>query len=371
MFFTKLRRALNGAEAEVAQLQRENGDLLARLAEARSALAAAHGEAAGLRQERTNLEGVFANFGSFGDSLRGVSHSFLDLATTLNSEKASALEAASQSDSNRLTFEKTAQNLGVMFSKMTDASRNVENLNLRAGEISGIVSLIKEIADQTNLLALNAAIEAARAGEAGRGFAVVADEVRKLAERTTGATTEIAGLVGAIQDETRSAKAVMEVGAEEASRYSAENETAVRSMQRLLELSQRMEGAVSASALLSNVELANLEELTLKLDVYKVFLGLSRLRPDALPDERHCRLGQWYYAGEGHERFAGLRGYAELEEPHRAVHRHARRALELFYAGGLDASLAELRAMEEANLAVMDGLSRMLAQVTGQRGAAA
>lgn len=226
--------------------------------------------------------------------------------------------------------------------------------------------LIKEIADQTNLLALNAAIEAARAGDAGRGFAVVADEVRKLAERTAGATTEIATLVENIREETRAAREVMELGASDAGRHATESTLAVQSMKHLLELSRRMEQAVTSSALLSNVELANIDELTLKLEVYKVFLGVSTLRPEDLPDEKHCRLGRWYYDGEGRERFAGLAGYVELEDPHRAVHVHARRAVELHAQGKLEAALGELQAMEKANLTVMRGLERMLDKAVGR-----
>ena len=127
-----------------------------------------------------------------------------------------------------------------------------------------------------------------------------------------------------------------------------------------------MESAVSSSALLSNVELANIEELTLKLEVYKVFLGVSRIHADDLPDEKHCRLGQWYYDGEGRERFSALLGYAELEVPHRAVHVHARHAITFFYAGELGAALNELQAMESANLSVMSGMSRMLGKATVQ-----
>jgi methyl-accepting chemotaxis protein len=115
----------------------------------------------------------------------------------------------------------------------------VAALGERSEQISGIVKVIHDIADQTNLLALNAAIEAARAGEQGRGFAVVADEVRKLAERTTAATGEISSVINAIQNETNSAISTIRAGSELARNGAGLARQAADALQRINEGAQQ------------------------------------------------------------------------------------------------------------------------------------
>lgn len=126
---------------------------------------------------------------------------------------AEGAQRASQAARNGAeVVDKTVLVMGQIASNVQESARTVESLGARSDQIGAIIGTIEDIADQTNLLALNAAIEAARAGEQGRGFAVVADEVRALAERTTSATREIGEMIKAIQGETKGAVYAMEQG---------------------------------------------------------------------------------------------------------------------------------------------------------------
>jgi methyl-accepting chemotaxis protein len=142
-----------------------------------------------------------------------------ELAATSNEIAINCSAAATGSQQANATavegacvVKETVQGMNEIADNVRESAATIGNLGSTSEQIGAIISTINDIADQTNLLALNAAIEAARAGEQGRGFAVVADEVRALAERTSSATREIGAIIKSVQQETSSAMKVMEAG---------------------------------------------------------------------------------------------------------------------------------------------------------------
>ncbi len=139
-----------------------------------------------------------------------MSQTVLDIAKNASNIAVSSNDTLNVAHDGKGIVTKTVDEVQEISRTVSESSQLITSLGERSKQIGEIIDVIKDIADQTNLLALNAAIEAARAGEQGRGFAVVADEVRKLAERTSKATTEISGMIQGIQGETNQAVSAME-----------------------------------------------------------------------------------------------------------------------------------------------------------------
>jgi methyl-accepting chemotaxis protein len=160
-------------------------------------------------------------------------------STEISNNCSTAAQGAQQANDRALAgaavVEETVAVMNRIAEQVRTTAKTMEGLGARGDQIGEIVGTIEDIADQTNLLALNAAIEAARAGEQGRGFAVVADEVRALAERTTRATREIGEMIKAIQHETKNAVTAMERGVKEVESGTIEAAKSGEALQEILD----------------------------------------------------------------------------------------------------------------------------------------
>ena len=196
---------------------------------------AAHQLMATSEQIATGAEEVACQASTVATAGEEMSATSGDIAQNCQMAAEGSHQASSAAAAGAEVVEKTVQVMGRIATRVHETAKSVESLGSRSDQIGEIIGTIQDIADQTNLLALNAAIEAARAGEQGRGFAVVADEVRALAERTTKATREIGEMIKAIQSETKGAVAAMEEGVREVESGTAEAAKSGHALQEILE----------------------------------------------------------------------------------------------------------------------------------------
>jgi methyl-accepting chemotaxis protein len=256
----ELARSVNEMQTNLREMIGSVSISIERIATASEELSAntsAQAQGAEMQTERT---------GQVATAMQEMSSNVTQVAESCNRAYETSRKAADTARQGGMIVEDTLVKMRGIADSVGQTAKKIEELGKSSHQIGEIIGVIDDIADQTNLLALNAAIEAARAGEQGRGFAVVADEVRKLAERTRKATKEIADKIQSIQTETQSAGLAMQSGTQQAKLGVESTTQAGAALREIISTSEAVGEMVRTIAAAATQQAASTEEINLNIE---------------------------------------------------------------------------------------------------------
>jgi hypothetical protein len=351
--YAELEQKLARVEADKNRLKIENEDLVAELS---------NSKAASVVQEESSFDKqIWPNLLDCIGQVTNIRESVLASYEMINEESQSVDELNQVLDSGQESITGIASGMEQMTQKMQNMSQSMANLEAIADSINSFVETISKISDQTNLLALNAAIEAARAGDAGRGFSVVADEVRSLASNTSKSAEEVGGLIARIKQDTESgvkfATALEESNVELSNTIAGLND----SYSGINGTVGSMKNSIIGVTDRSFIQTLKLDHIVWKGELYEVALGRTQKSAESFDDHRHSRLAQWYSSDQSrkHQKSSSFKS---LERPNVEVYQHGIEGLKLLQNGDIKQSLVAFEKMEQASKQVINNLDDLAAQ---------
>ncbi|OOG23619.1 methyl-accepting chemotaxis protein [Thioalkalivibrio denitrificans] len=226
-------------------------------------------------QNNTNLDNQRSQTEQVATAMNEMTATVQEVARSAGDAAQSSQEADSQSRTGGDVVASVVRSIGQLSGEVSRVAESVQALDQQSQQIGSVLDVIRGIAEQTNLLALNAAIEAARAGEQGRGFAVVADEVRTLASRTQASTADIQAMIEALQDGTRGAVAAMNQGREMAESTAADAQRAGEALESIVDAVARIRDMTSQIASAAEQQNAVAEEINRNVTTINEITGES------------------------------------------------------------------------------------------------
>lgn len=256
------------------------------------------------------------------DNLQGAQQDLTGIAGQMSDVESSSKVAATNALESKASVNSVVKNTHDVINKIHELRQSSLALDKSSGEIANIITFIATIADQTNLLALNAAIEAARAGEHGRGFAVVADEVRSLAANTKDATDKIEKIIRNLLN----ASETISKDSHEMETLSNESSGLISTFEQnfsdFSEIAQNTYDVASHANMVCYISLAKLDHMVYMQRAYRA-IDMGADSPEAaavMVDELNCRFGKWLLAEDGGGKYADLASFNNINAPHAQVH---------------------------------------------------
>ena len=262
-----IKDSINQMGESLDRAMREVGEAVSATASASSQISSSSEEMAAGAQEQTSQAAEVAS------AVEEMTKTIVENSKNASDTAGTAKEAKGAAEAGGKVVEETVAGMKEIADVVKKSAGTVQELGKSSDQIGEIIGVIDDIADQTNLLALNAAIEAARAGEQGRGFAVVADEVRKLAERTTKATKEIAGMIKKIQLDTKGAVESMDEGTKKVDAGIALADKAGISLHEIVGISQKVTDMVTQIAAASEEQSSASEQISKNVEGISAVTG--------------------------------------------------------------------------------------------------